>query len=108
MSLKRLLAQAAGVLGAMSWAGTAFAEEVIGEPKPDQIGLQPPVTALADELDWIHNVILTPIIFVIAAFVMVLLLYVIFRFNAKRNPVPSKVTHNTMLEIAWTGIPVLI
>src|SRR3954470_4737196 len=105
MSLKRLLAQAAVVLGAINWTGAAFAQEVIGEPKPEQLGLQPPVTALADELDWIHNVILTPLIFVIAAFVMLLLLYVIFRFNVKRNPVPSKVTHNTFLEVAWTGIP---
>jgi len=112
MSLKRLLAQAAVVLGAMGWplvgSVAAFAQEVIGQPKPEQIGLQPPVTALADELDWIHNVILTPLIFAIAAFVMVLLLYVIYRFNAKRNPVPSKITHNTLLEVAWTGIPVLI
>src|SRR5690349_8256522 len=108
MSLKRVLAQAAATVGAFSWAGSALAQEVIGAPQPDQVGLQPPVTKLAEELDWIHNIILTPIIFVIAAFVMVLLLIVIFRFNAKKNPVPSKVTHNTMLEIAWTGIPVLI
>jgi cytochrome c oxidase subunit 2 len=108
MSLKRLLAPAAGMLGALCWAGTAFAQEVIGAPQPEQIGLQPGVTNLAHELDFIHNVILTPLIFVIAIFVMVLLLWVIYRFNAKRNPVPSKVTHNTLLEVAWTGIPVLI
>ena len=112
MSLKRLLAHAAWVLGVTSWpllgSGAAFAQEIIGEPKPDQLGLQPPVTALAEELDWIHNVILTPLIFVIAIFVMILLLYVIYRFSEKRNPVPSKLTHHTMLEIAWTGIPVLI
>lgn len=108
MSLKRVLAQAVATVGAFSWAGSALAQEVIGAPKSEQIGLQPPVTALADELDFIHNVILTPIIFVIGIFVMLLLLYVIFRFNAKRNPVPSRVTHNTLLEVAWTGIPVLI
>jgi cytochrome c oxidase subunit 2 len=115
MSLKRVLAQAVVTVGASSWAmagsGAAFAQEaqkVAGAPEPGAIHLIPPATALADELDWIHNVILTPIIFVIAAFVMLLLLYVIFRFNAKRNPVPSKVTHNTLLEVAWTGIPVLI
>jgi cytochrome c oxidase subunit 2 len=115
MSLKRVLAQAAATVGAFSWgafgSGAAFAQEaqkVAGAPEPGAIHLLPPATALAEELDWIHNVILTPLIFVIAAFVMVLLLYVIFRFNAKRNPVPSKLTHHTMLEIAWTGIPVLI
>jgi len=113
MSLKRVLAQAAAAVGAFSWglfaAGAAFAqEEVIGIAHDKQLGMQPPVTSLADELEFIHNWILTPIIFVIAIFVMILLLIVIFRFNEKKNPVPSKVTHNTMLEVAWTGIPVLI
>jgi cytochrome c oxidase subunit 2 len=93
----------------LTLAGTALAQEqVIGAPKPGQIGLQPPVTSLAHELDNMHNYLLTPIIVVITVFVMVLLLIVIFRFNAKANPVPSKVTHNTLLEVAWTGIPVLI
>ena len=112
MSLKRVLA-GAGALAAtafftISMTGAALAQEVIGAPKPGQIGLQPPVTSLAHELDDMHNYLLTPIIFVITAFVMVLLLIVIVRFNSKANPKPSKVTHNTMLEIAWTGIPVLI
>jgi cytochrome c oxidase subunit 2 len=115
MSFKRVLARAgalAAVASGLVVAGTAFAQdasnEVIGAPKPGQIGLQPPVTSLADELDWIHNVILTPIIFAITIFVMVLLLIVIFRFNAKKNPVPSKVTHNTTIEVAWTVIPIVI
>jgi cytochrome c oxidase subunit 2 len=112
MSLKRVLA-GAGALAATAiftimTAGTALAQEVIGQPKPDQIGLQPPVTSLAHELDDMHNYILTPIIFIITIFVMVLLLIVVVRFNAKANPVPSKVTHNTTIEIAWTVIPVLI
>ena len=113
MSFKRVFTQAAATLGAFSGlalgAGAAMAQdEVIGAPQPEQLGLQPPATSLAVELDNLHNYILTPIIFVIAIFVMILLLIVMFRFNAKRNPVPSKVTHNTLLEVAWTGIPVLI
>src|SRR5687768_12620968 len=116
MSLKRVLAQAAATVGAFIWgavgAGAAFAQdaaqEIASVPHPAQLGLMPPATALARELNWIHDIILTPLIFVIAIFVMVLLLYVIYRFNAKRNPVPSKVTHHTWLEIAWTGIPVVI
>jgi cytochrome c oxidase subunit 2 len=112
MSLKRVLA-GAGALAATAFStitmtGAALAQEVIGAPKPDQIGLQPPVTSLAHELDNMHNYILTPIIFIIAIFVMVLLLIVIVRFNAKANPVPSKVTHNAVIEVAWTVIPVLI
>jgi cytochrome c oxidase subunit 2 len=112
MSFKRVLARV-GTLGALALAqvgaaGAALAQDVIGAPKPAQLGLQPPATSLADELDWIHNWVLTPIILVIAVFVMILLLIVIFRFNAKRNPVPSKVTHNTLLEVGWTVIPIVI
>jgi cytochrome c oxidase subunit II len=112
MSLKRVLAGAgaltATALSTITMTGAALAQDVIGVPKPGQIGLQPPVTSLAHELDDMHNYILTPIIFVITIFVMALLLIVIVRFNAKANPVPSKVTHNTTIEILWTGIPVLI
>ncbi len=112
MSLKRVLAGAGALVAAacsmVTTAGSALAQEVIGAPKPGQIGLQPPVTSLAHELDNMHNYILTPLIFIIAVFVMVLLLIVIFKFNAKANPVPSKITHNTTLEVLWTGIPVLI
>jgi cytochrome c oxidase subunit 2 len=114
MSLKRVLA-GVGTLAATAFStimmtGAALAQDdtVIGAPKPGEIGLQPPVTSLAHELDNMHNYLLTPIIFGITALVMVLLLIIIVRFNAKANPVPSKVTHNTMLEVAWTGIPVLI
>ena len=41
-------------------------------------------------------------------FVLALLLYVVYRFHAPRNPTPSTITHNTVLEIAWTIIPILI
>jgi cytochrome c oxidase subunit II len=112
MSLKRVLAQAAATVGAFSWAGAAFAQEasqeVIGIARDKQLGMQPPVTSIAEELVFIHDWILTPIIFVITLFVMGLLLWVMYRYSEKRNPVPSKVTHNTTIEILWTGIPVLI
>src|SRR5437868_4210381 len=104
MSLKRVLAPAAAMLVAFGWAGAARAQdEVIGIPHDRQLGLQPGVTKLAHDLDFIHNVILTPLIFVIALFVMALLVYVMWKFNAKRHPVPTKVTHNTTIEILWTG-----
>ncbi|MES1152992.1 MAG: cytochrome c oxidase subunit II [Dongia sp.] len=112
MSLKRVLA-GVGALGAtalttVTMTGAALAQEVIGIAHPKQIGMQPPVTSIADDLEFIHNWILTPIILAIAVFVMILLLIVIFRFDEKRNPVPSKVTHNTLLEVAWTVIPIII
>ena len=116
MSLERVSARLGALVAMISGlsltgliSGRAWAQDaVVGQPLPDQIGLQPPRTSLAHELVWLHNVILTPIIFAIAIFVMALLLIVIFRFNAKANPVPSKTTHNTTLEIAWTAIPVVI
>lgn len=83
-------------------------DQVLGAPQDKGIGLQPPATAIAEQLDFVHNTILMPIITVITLFVMALLLIVIFRFNAKRNPVPSKTTHNTLLEVAWTVVPALI
>ena len=109
MSFKRVLGQTAGALAlAVVGTGAASAQEVIGIAHDKQIGMQPPVTSIADDLVFIHNWILTPIIFAITIFVMCLLLWVIYRYNEKRNPVPSKVTHNTLLEVLWTGIPVLI
>ena len=57
---------------------------------------------------WMHDVILLPIITVISLFVLGLLFWVIFRYNRRANPVPSKTTHNTMIEVVWTVVPVLI
>jgi len=112
MSLKRVLAGVgalvATALTTVTMTGAALAQDVIGIAHPKQIGMQPPVTSIADDLEFIHNWILTPIIFAIVIFVMILLLIVIFRFNEKRNPVPSKVTHNTLLEVAWTVVPIII
>jgi cytochrome c oxidase subunit 2 len=79
-----------------------------GYADPGEIGLQDPVTPIAREIVFFHNVILLPIIVVVSLFVAGLLLYCIFRFNEKANPTPSTLTHNTTLELAWTVIPVMI
>ncbi|MFN3552171.1 MAG: cytochrome c oxidase subunit II [Novosphingobium meiothermophilum] len=57
---------------------------------------------------WMHDVILMPIIVAISIFVLVLLLVVMARFNKRANPVASKTSHNTLIEVVWTLIPVLI
>jgi len=72
-----------------------------------QLGMQPAASPVRDKIDSLHDELLI-IITVITLFVLGLLLWVMVRFNAKRNPVPSKISHNTTLEIAWTLIPVLI
>ncbi len=83
-------------------------EPVVGQPLPGQIGMQPAVTPIAHQMHVFHNGILLPIIIGISVFVAVLLAVVIVRYNEKANPVPSKTTHHTALEIAWTVTPVLL
>jgi cytochrome c oxidase subunit 2 len=100
----RLPAAVAGALAAMSGAAHAAP----GQPVQGQIGFQDPVTPVAHAIHWLHNNWVNPIIIAIAAFVLILLLFVIFRFNERANPVPSKNAHNTALEVAWTVIPIFI
>ena len=78
-----------------------------GQPSPKQIGFQEAVTPVAQDIHWFHDYV-NVIIFVITAFVLALLLYVMWRFSETRNPTPSRTTHNTMVEVLWTVIPVLI
>ena len=78
-----------------------------GQPEPWQIGLQDAASPVAEGIHWLHNFLLV-IITVITAFVLGLMLYIFVRFNAKANPVPSKTTHNTLIEVLWTVIPILI
>ena len=96
--------------GAFLWLAffTSSALAAAGHPVPGQIGLQDPVTPIAREMAFFHNIILVPIIVVVSLFVAALLLICIFRFNEKANPTPSTLTHNTTLEVAWTLIPVMI
>jgi cytochrome c oxidase subunit 2 len=71
------------------------------------MGLQGAVTPVAEDIHWFHNMLLV-IITLITLFVLGLLIMVMVKFNAKANPVPSKTTHNTMIEVLWTVIPILI
>src|SRR2546429_2414979 len=101
---QRLLGVAvAGV--ALAAGGTAFAE--LGQPAPWEWTLQESATQVMDYITWFHNFLFV-LITVITLFVLALLVIVVVKFNAKANPVPSKTTHNTLIEVAWTLIPVLI
>ena len=85
--------------------GAAFAE--LGQPAPWQYNLQDAGSPVMENIIWFHSLLLT-IITVITLFVLALLVIVMVKFNAKANPTPSKTTHHTLLEVAWTLIPVLI
>ena len=100
-----MLAGLLTAVGAGSVAAPALAGS--GQPSPRQMGFQEAVTPVALEIHRVHDYV-NIIIFVITAFVLVLLLYVIWRFSETRNPTPSRTTHNTTIEVLWTVIPVLI
>ena len=76
-------------------------------PHPWQMGLQAPHSSVQAEVQSL-NTFLLYIIIGIATFVAALLLYVIVRFNHRANPIPSRTSHNTTIEILWTTVPVLI
>ncbi len=105
--LRRAALVGASFLPVLLFAGLAAAQAE-GEPAPGGIGLPAMATPVGEELQHFYNMVLLPIISVIALFVLGLLLYACWRFNEKANPVPSKLTHHTGLEIVWTLVPVLI
>ena len=102
---KRLTALA--VAGLVLLTGAKAAMAGLGQPSPWQIGLQQSATPVMDNITWFHDFLLI-IITAITAFVLVLLLIVMARFNARTNPVASRTTHNTLLEVAWTIVPIVI
>lgn len=90
-------------------AALALASNVAHAQKAEPWGftLQPAATEVASDINWFNNFTLT-IVTIIVLFVLALLIYVVVRFNKNANPVPSKVTHNTIIEVVWTIAPVLI
>lgn len=86
-------------------ASAAIAAE--GRPFDWQLGFQPPATPVAEQMQDFHNLLLV-IITAIVVFVLGLLVWVMIKYNATANPVPSKNSHNTTIEVAWTILPVLI
>jgi cytochrome c oxidase subunit II len=111
MSLqKRAAAMASFVMSAVA-AGTAMAQstagQAVGAPHARGLGLQEAASPVMERLVAFHDLLLVTIA-VISVFVIGLLVYVMLRFNKRANPTPSTTTHHTWLEVAWTGIPVLI
>ena len=103
----RAVAKASAACAVLGLAGAAHAE-TYGYAEPGQLGFQPPVTEVAEYLQWFHNVFLLPLTIAISLFVLALLIYVMVSFNEKANPTPSKTTHNTVIEVAWTIIPIIL
>ena len=86
--------------------GMALAQ-AIGAPRPWEMGMQPAFGPLKAQQIALHDLVLA-IIAVITVFVGALLVWVMWRYNARRNTVPTRTSHNTVIEVLWTVIPVLI
>lgn len=95
----------AAACAALLAAGSALA--AFGHPEPWQLGLQSAASPVMEDIVWFHDFLLW-LIAAITLFVLVLLIYVCVKFNARSNPVPSRTTHNTLIEVVWTVVPVLI
>jgi cytochrome c oxidase subunit 2 len=99
--------RAAGAAVAVIALAGGVAQAGLGQPSDWQMGLQQAGSPVMEQVAWFHSFLLW-IITAITAFVLVLLVAVIVKFNARANPTPSRTTHNTLLEVAWTVVPVMI
>jgi cytochrome c oxidase subunit 2 len=100
-TMKRLITVLAGL-------GVLAASAAHALPKNGGVEMLPAASALAEEVHFFHNGILLPITTVICLLVLALLLLVMLRYNSRANPTPSKNSHNTLIEVIWTGVPIII
>jgi cytochrome c oxidase subunit 2 len=111
MSVAKAIARGAalllGFIFGTSLLAVAPALAQTGEPHPWQLGLQAPGTPLMEHVTDFFSLLLV-IITLIVLFVLALMVWVMIRYRARKNPNPSSVTHNTLLEVVWTVVPVLI
>jgi cytochrome c oxidase subunit II len=80
----------------------------VGMPVDGAITLQSQHSLIGDYASWIHNSVMLPLIAAITVLVLLLLVWVVVRYNRRSNPIPSKTSHNTLIEVIWTLVPVLI
>ena len=97
----------AAVIAVLGFVGSAAAQPVVGVPHEWQMNMPPSYTPIMEKLASLHDLLLV-IITLISLFVLALLVYAMTRFHISRNPSPSTTTHNTVLEVAWTVVPILI
>lgn len=83
-------------------------EWIKGQPKEAGVWLQEQYSPIGEEGAWMNDWVLTPVMVGISVLVLVLLLWVIVRYNRRANPQPAKTSHNTLIEVIWTVIPALI
>lgn len=96
------------VAAAAMFAGTFATQPASAQqPEPWQMNFQEAHSSLMEQIVTFHDFMLY-LIFAISLFVLGLMLYAIVRFSEKRNPTPSKTTHNTMIEVLWSVVPIFL
>ena len=103
----RKLGISAALAALMAFVAAFAAHPAIAQPKEWGLGFQPSASPVMDQIQSFHTLLLW-IIIATCLFVLALLVWIVIRYRASANPVPSKVHHNTLLEVAWTLIPVII
>ncbi|MEQ1788948.1 MAG: cytochrome c oxidase subunit II [Rickettsiales bacterium] len=106
--MKKIFSLTALLISCITFSAQATEKAYEGIAKPWQLGMQEPASPIMERLVFMHDGVFVAMCIAISVFVLALMLYICFRFNRKRNPVPSKKSHNTTLEIIWTTIPILI
>jgi cytochrome c oxidase subunit II len=106
--MKKILAFIFGLMVSGVSTAALAGEPVYGQPVDKQLMWQKAATPIARQAEGFHDNMLLPIIIAITLFVMGLLFYTMWRFRASANPNPSKTTHNVLVEVVWTVVPVLI
>ena len=107
-AIARLGAGIASTALAAFVAAPAWAQELVGQPTPGAIGLQTAASPLKHEVHFFHQYVLLPMCIGISLLVLGLLLWVCIRYNKRANPEPAKFSHNTVIEVIWTVVPILI
>ena len=102
MFLKKIGLGVMGVAAFLATAGVAFAA-----PQPWEINLQPAVTPVMERIEEFHTLLIY-LITAVSLFVLALIIWILVRYNQRANPVPSKTHHNTLIEVIWTVVPVII
>lgn len=106
--IPKFLHHALPVLAALGSLSVPASAQGLGQPEPGAIGFQESASPLMDSIQVFHDNMLMWIITVITIFVLLLLVWVMVRYNRRANPNPSQVTHNTFVEIVWTVVPVAV
>jgi len=116
MRLVKTLTGIGTALGALSLHGAVWAQtglkglqglERVGKPVSGGIGFQPAGTEMASDIHWLDSMVLI-IITLVTVFVVVVLAWIVIRYNRRANPTPATFTHNSALEVTWTIVPIVI